>query len=349
MRKTLFAALPLLALAAMSGGELAAQSASQDRSEAVRNAKPRPAPRASAQNAPASDQGVTGAIHAAHQGQIVFTRSDFSLGSITESALAKDFVLGQPIFFRVFMERSAVNHLARRNNIAAGTVYADGVLYKARFTVSGQVIETSFGAWGGHTEHRTWTTWRGQLLNPDPRLTIPGSEVLRELLARGTGAGLLGPGNWPVTMEVVPFGPDNNGKMLAGDPVARGSFNLTVPAGAIRSSNPLLCVPGRGAAGSAAIEARTMSVSRQLWHENGTVPERAIAIGDDWEVTRNQITGIPIERTTKVLVLARGPKFCTTHVHEFTEKHMGGGNFATASGGVSNRVQRGYVPCACLG
>ncbi|MDF7775933.1 hypothetical protein P1X14_11810 [Sphingomonas sp. AOB5] len=348
MRNLSLASLSLIALLAAGATEAQAQPTPEGRAGGIRNTRPSPAPRAAPQ-ASTSDQGITGPLHAAHQGQIVFTRTDLSLGAITEGALSRDFVLGQPMFFRVFMERSAVNHLANRNGLAAGGVYADGVLYKARFSVQGKVIETSFAPWGGGSDHRTWTTWRGQLLNPDFRAPVPGSEVMLEFVARATGAGLLGPGIWPVTMEVFPLGPANDGRALAGDPVARGSFNLTVPAGVIRPSNPLLCLPGRGAAGNAAIEARTMSVSRQVWHENGTVPVKAIAIGNDWEVTRNEITGIPIERTTKVLVLARGPEFCTSHIHEFTEKHMGGGNYATSTGGVSNRVLRGYVPCACLG
>lgn len=346
MRKTLLASLSLILLAAGSAEALA--QARGDRTDRFSGTRPAPA-RPAAPPAAARDQGITGPIHAAHQGEIVFTRSDLSLGGISESAFVRDFTLGQPMFFRVFLDRSAVNHLAVRNNVAPNAVYADGVMYKARFTVSGQVIETSFGPWGGITEHSNWTTWRGALLNPEWRLALPGPEVMREFLARATGAGLLAPGTWPVTMEVLPFGQTQQRQPLTGDMIARGSFNLTVPAGVFNPSNPLICVPGRGAAGSAAIEARTMSVSKAAWHENGTVPVRAIAIGEDWDVRRNEITGIPIERTTKVLVLARGPKFCTTHVHEFTEQHMGGGRFATSTGGVSNRVQRGYVPCACLG
>lgn len=344
MRKTLLTSLSFIVLA--SG---AAAQTPQDRFNGGRGTRPTPVRPAAVPQAAVSDQGITGPIHEAHKGGIVFTRSDLALGGISEGAFVKDFTLGQPMFFRVFLERSAVNHLAMRGGVPAGSVYADGVMYKARFTVSGQVIETSFGAWGGITQHSNWTTWRGHFINPDLRMALPGSEVMRELLARGTGAGLFAPGVWPVTMEVVPVGQTQSQQPLMGDVIARGSFNLTVPEGAFNPANPLICVPGRGAAGSAAIEARTMAVSKASWHEQGTTPVRAIAIGEDWVVKRNEITGIPIERETKVLVLARGPKFCTTHVHEFTEQHIGGGKYATATGGVSNRVQRGYVPCACLG
>ena len=57
---------------------------------------------------PIADQGVHNAVHAAHQNQIVFTRIDTSIGAITEGDVASDFTLGQPMFFRVFTERSAV-------------------------------------------------------------------------------------------------------------------------------------------------------------------------------------------------------------------------------------------------
>ena len=62
---------------------------------------------------------------------------------------------------------------------------------------------------------------------------------------------------------------------------------------------------------------------------------------------RYELTGIPLERYSDVAILARGPKYCTSHIHRFTEKYMGGGNFG--SGGISVNFTPGYVPCACLG
>ena len=107
---------------------------------------------------PIQDQGVHNAVHAAHQNQIVFTRTDITIGAITEAAIVSDFTLGQPMFFRVFTERSAVNAIAATNNMPATDVYAVGVRYTARFTIDGQVIETTMWPWGNPQDHQTWTT-----------------------------------------------------------------------------------------------------------------------------------------------------------------------------------------------
>ena len=92
---------------------------------------PTPTPAASAKPAAGgafiADQGVHNAVHAAHQSQIVFLRKDLGIGAITEGDIVSDFTLGQPMFFRVFTEKSAVNAIAAANNVAASSVYADGV------------------------------------------------------------------------------------------------------------------------------------------------------------------------------------------------------------------------------
>lgn len=59
----------------------------------------KPKPQNSASTGPIQDQGVHNAVHAAHQNQIVFTCTDLGIGAITESAIASDFTLGQPMLF----------------------------------------------------------------------------------------------------------------------------------------------------------------------------------------------------------------------------------------------------------
>lgn len=287
-------------------------------------------------------------MHAAHQGEIVFTRSDLTLGAINEGALANEFTLGQPIFFRVYTERSAVNAIAEKNNMPASDVYADGVHYTARFTVAGTSFYTTIKPWGGRRDHETWTTWRGQLGNPD-RVQVPGADAFLELLSRATAAGLLTPGRHTIEMELIPATNTENSGKIEGGVVARGSFVLTIAAGAIAPGNATVCGRGRGAAGSAAIEVRALAVSKQFWTNPDLSPVRAIAVGDDWKVERNEITGIPIERSTRVDILTRGPKYCTRQGHDFREEYMGGGNFSTATGGVSVNFEPGFVPCGCIG
>lgn len=347
MRKTL-----ILSIALASTALGVAADAQRDPRERFERGQPKPAPNAPkpTNGGPIQDQGVHNAVHAAHQSQIVFTRTDLGIGAITESAIATDFTLGQPMFFRVFTERSAVNAIAAANNKAAGEIYADGVRYAARFTIDGQVFDTSMFPWGNPADHKTWTTWRGQFVNTINAQRTPGSDVFMEMLSKATAAGLLKPGKHSIKMEVIPETSIGNDQFIKAGVVASGTFNLTVPAGAFVPSNTAICGGGRGGTGSAAMEARALSEARRI----STNPEmtfvRAIGIGESWDIERNEITGIPTERETTVAIQARGPKYCTANVYRYYEDYMGGGTFGTSTASISiSPAAIRYIPCGCLG
>ena len=295
------------------------------------------------------DQGIHNPVHAAHQSQIVFLRKDLGIGAITEGDIVSDFTLGQPMFFRVFTQTSAVNAIAAANGMAASAVYADGVRYKARFTVAGQVFETTMFPWGNPGDHKSWTTWRGQFINTIGAQLTPGTDVFMEMLSRATAIGLLKPGTHTITMEVFPETAIGNDQFIAAGVVATGSFNLTVPANAFTPGNTAICNTRRGATASAALEARALSEARRISTNPEMTIVRAVGIGESWDVERNEITGIPTERETTVAILARGPKYCTANVHYFYEDYMGGGTFGTSTASISLSPMQRYIPCGCLG
>lgn len=346
MRKTILASLTLasVAIAATALAQTDPRARFEQGRVPVGPVKPGPAK----DTAFLPDQGVHNPMHAAHQGEIVFTRTDLTLDAISEGALASEFTLGQPIFFRVYTESSAVNAIAGKNNLPATKVYADGVYYTARFTVAGTTFDTRIKPWGGSRDHQTWTTWRGQLGQPD-RVVVPGADAFLELLSKATATGLLAPGRHTIEMELIPATNTEKSGPIEGGVVARGSFILNIPAGAFVPGNTSVCGAGRGAAGSAAIESRALAVSKQFWTNPELTPVKAIAVGNDWKVERNELTSVPIERSTRVDILTRGPKYCTRQGHDFREDYMGGGNFSTATGGVSVNFEPSFIPCGCIG
>ncbi len=344
MRKSVILSLALVSVAL--GAAAGAQSDPRARFERMRPSV-KTGPQKPAASGPIQDQGVHNAVHAAHQNQIVFTRSDLGIGAISESDIATDFVLGQPMFFRVFTERSAVNAIAAANQMPAGEVYPDGVHYTARFTVAGQAFDTTIFPWGNRSDHQTWTTWRGQFVNSTNAQRTPGSDAFLEMLSRTTAAGLLKPGTHSVMMEVIAkTNTERNGPISAG-PVAKGTFNLTVPAGVFQASNRHVCGAVRGAAGSAAVETRALAHAKQFWDWADLTPVKAVAVGNAWTIEKNELTSVPIERYTDVAILARGAKYCTSHVHKFTQSYAGAGTYD--QGGISVNFTPGYIPCACLG
>jgi len=292
------------------------------------------------------DQGVHNAVHAAHQSQIVFTRRDLGISAITESDIATDFTLGEPMFFRVFTEKSAVNAIAAANSMGAREVYADGVHYIARFTVGGQTFDTDIFPWGNRKDHETWTTWRGQFVNPGNAQLTPGTDAFLELLSRATMAGVLNPGTHTVTMEVIPQTNTEAQTKLKADVVAKGSFTLRVPPGIFKAGNTAVCGAGRGGAGTAATEARALSEAKRYWDWPDLTPVKAVAVGREWKITVNELTSVPIERATDVTIMSRGAKYCAAHRHTVTEAYAGGGTYAP--GGLSVNFTPGYIPCGCL-
>ncbi len=340
----------LLSIALITAGISAAAVAQTNPFERFRRGQPaaKPMPQKPSNTGPIQDQGVHNAVHAAHQKQIVFTRTDTTIGAITEADIATDFTLGQPMFFRVFTERSAINAIAAANNLNARDLASHAVKYTARFTIDGQTFETSMFPWGNPKDHETWTTWRGQFVNTINAQRTPGTDVFMEMLSKATAAGLLKPGKYSVKMEVIPQSfIQNVGDYRAGV-VATGSFNLTVPVGIFQASNPAICAPRRGATGSPAMEARALSEAKRISTNREVTPIRAIGVGESWDIERNEITGIPKERETTVVILARGPKYCTANSHYYYEDYMGGGNFWTSTASISLNVQPRYIPCACL-
>lgn len=342
----------IVLLAAASVALATAADAQRDPRQRFDQIAPRPTPAPAAPKSLAAgsipDQGVHNAVHAAHQGQIVFTRTDLGIGAITENDIVSDFTLGQPMFFRVFTEKSAVNAIAAANAMAATQVYADGVRYTARFTIDGQSFDTGIFPWGNPRDHQTWTTWRGQFVNTINAQRTPGTDAFMEMLSKATAMGLLKPGRHTITMEVIPETAIANDTFIKAGVVASGSFNLTVPAGIFQASNPAVCGPQRGATGSAALEARALSEARRISLNPELTPVKAIGIGESWDVERNEITGIPTERETTVAILARGAKYCTANVHYFYEDYMGGGNFGTSTASISTTSSPRFIPCSCL-
>ncbi len=310
----------------------------------------KPAQASAASSGPYADQGIHNPVHAAHQSQIVFLRKDLGIDAITEGDIFSDFTLGQPMFFRVFTETSAVNAIAAANSLSARDIASHAVNYTARFTVEGQTFETSMFPWGNPKDHETWTTWRGQFVNTIGAQRTPGTDVFMEMLSKATAEGLLKPGKHTIKMDVIPQSfIQNVGEYKAGV-VASGSFNLTVPVGAFQPSNTAICGAVRGATGSAALEARALSEARRISTNPETTIVRAVGIGESWDVERNEITGIPTERETTVLIFLRGAKYCKANVHYFYEDYMGGGTFGTSTGTISiSPGMSRYIPCGCLG
>lgn len=316
-----------------------------------------PPARNAEQTMPDQDQGILNEMHRANIGRVVFTRTDLTVGSITPQSLIDTVTFGQPVFFRVYMDKTAVNTMLAQPGINPDrAAVASRIRYKARFTVNGQVIDTTFNFFGEISERNTYTTWRGQFLSRAPgneASGLPGWEVFREFVGKGSQRGILRQGqSHRVTVEIMPtYAPATGGDgepaggPLTGPVVATGAFTLQIPAGAFNRNDAYVCVPAGPS--DAAIERTAFGQMQRNWRNTDATPVAARIGLSGWEVNRNDL-GIPIDREVDVVSVARGADGCYSTRYQWSEPWAGNG-FSTQSGALSlYSPVRVYFPCSCI-
>lgn len=192
---------------------------------------------------------ISGPAHEKYMGKIVFTGDDVNIarGKENEAGFKNEFNLGDPIYFRVYMQDALLNFLRpyvkgvddymfTRDSRFILKVYLDGKyldsLYKAKLKFD-EFAEA---------EKKTWTTFRGALKSTDNSVYI-GTYMYKEFLTKYER--LLTPGSHKLTIEVCPeFAPfDPRYKAYLGDVVARGEITLNVKGSAIDPNDPNTCMP----------------------------------------------------------------------------------------------------------
>lgn len=318
-------------------------------------ATPQPAASSATAAQTATSSGSFSAMHQAHMGQVVFTRTDLDRDRITEAALASSFNLGDPIFFRVYMRKPTAAHLAPRLPGKSPYWVSRATRYKAIFTVGGQVVETHFRIWGKAGDHETWTTWRGELLSRAERFQ-PGTEVFREFLSRATRRGLMGPGTHQIKLEIVPYainidgdvnynGSSNEAPVAMGDVVATGEFTLTVKPGAYAKSDPKICAPA-AAPSNPALEQQILSRARSQWTRPEAPPVRVTLTYGGWNFNRHPISGAVIDRNIDTVIMSRGKDYCDFQAYSYVQPNVGG--FSVANSSFTSEPHNWFMPCSCL-
>lgn len=319
---------------------------------------PTPAPRATTAAAASSatpSQGVSGAMHQAHLGQIVFTRAELDRDQMSEAALVSSFTLGDPIFFRVYMREPVIVQFQPKLPGKSNYWISRSIRYKARFTVGGNVVDTHFRIWGKASDHETWATWRGELLSRAEKFQ-PGTEVFREFLSRATKRGLMGPGTHRIKLEFIPYainidgnvnvnGSSNEPPVAVGDVIAAGEFTLTVNAGSYAKSDPKICgLPP--AQSNPALEQQILSRARALWTRPEAPPVRAVLTHTGWTFNRHPISGAVIDRNIDAMILSRGKDYCDFQGYNYIQPNDGG--YSAANSSFVSEPHNWYLPCSCL-
>lgn len=358
--------LSIIAVLALSGVSVEAPAQLVSPGSILKQSKVRvPKPEPTAQPQPgasntaaapgAAPAGAFSAMHQAHIGQVVFTRTDLDRDRITEASLANTFTLGDPIFFRVYMREPTAAHLAPK--LPGKTPYwvSRATRYKAIFTVGGQVVETHFRIWGKSGDHETWTTWRGELLSRADKFQ-PGTEVFREFLSRATRRGLMGPGTHQIKLEIVPYainidgdvnynGSSNEAPAAVGSVVATGEFTLTVKPGSYAKSDPKICgLPG--AQSNPALEQQILSRARTQWTRPEAPPVRVVLTHSGWNYNRHPISGTILDRNIDAQIMSRGKDYCDLQGYNYIQPNAGG--YSVGNSSFVSEPHNWFMPCSCL-
>lgn len=296
---------------------------------------------------PPADQGITSPTHQKYIGKIVFTKADQPLAQVNESGFTNEFKLGDPLYYRVFLEKSSVNQLRAGpgGDQLTGAVYVRPV-YKMTFYLDGRKIAEKQMIYSlKPDEHAKWTTWRGAFRMEDslrsPALFLPGENEFIEFLSDMEST--ISPGKHSLKVEIRPaiVQPDLK---IEGDVMAAGEFTLNVPAGWVNPADTWLCLP-KAAMKDAPLERKMLAAfAAARPKETG----RTISITlPAWAIVRNNLTGIILHRTTSAAVGSETVGVCRMQIYDFSQEYVGNafsGNTYLSFAGI---VQR-RMPCGCL-
>jgi CubicO group peptidase (beta-lactamase class C family) len=177
----------------------------------------------------APNEGITGAVHRSHLGQIVFTRRPVATDSITERDLLQRYDLNDTgdLAMKAFMTSSLVNYLHR---LAPG-LSADELLqrgnYQISFLVDGKLIhkENFNPAWLGSAETKKAKTVYSATLLSSTNKDAPWGAVWHVFMLGG-GADALTAGRHRLTLEIRPY--IRGGDLKVGGLIAKGELELDV-------------------------------------------------------------------------------------------------------------------------
>lgn len=320
----------------------------REKARAQEASRPAPDTNRVAPAAEPADQGITGPMHEKFLRKIVFTRADKDMTSISEADVIQEINLGEPLFFRLYLEKSSPKLLKAKMAEFSDSDISGALRWGVRFTVAGKApVETLMEKWGTRQERAKWTTWRGVFVKDGPT-TIPGMDTFGEFVSRGLIQGTISPGKNRVKVEMYPVGYKNTtGKdeRIDGEVAATGEITVNY-AGAIAPTSKL-CSPHPARLKDPGIETAILRLAQKQWNTQEHKPVKVEITHDGWTIRRNQLTGVVTGRSIDATIMARGAAYCQWEGYHYLQPHNGSG--FEPGGEFTNATGAHFMPCACLG
>jgi hypothetical protein len=296
-----------------------------------------------------SERGITGPLHEKYLKQVVFVKVDRVYDEVKETDFATEFTLGDPLYFRVYMEKTGPRALEPLVTGMTLDKLASSMFYGMRFTIAGKpTMDIKFHQFSFTSQNLEWTTWRG-LFTKGESARVPGNagqEVFAEFLARAVHKGYLAPGKSKIKVEVYPFLPKKDEAPIVGAVVASGEFTLNYPAGVINAANPKFCMPYKQAQKDVALEGQILKYAQTAWTATDYKPASVVLTSHSWVVNRHPISGVITTRMIEAAVVSKGAEFCKYQGYQFSQVFEGN---SYAPGTFTNAEPSShFMPCACI-
>lgn len=289
------------------------------------------------------NDGITSPMHKKHMGKLVFASSvaPLKFGAENESEFVTKFTLGDPIFYRIYMDNSLFNY----SNKAAPGQKREAINnkggYKIKFFIDN--VELYFGDACEGTkafsakEQEEMTTFKGALNNPKEKAV---GEVAFDIFLSKAIAKLT-VGNHSIKVEMYPT--LSYPKDVVGAKIASGEFTLNVPAGLIIPYDPSNCLP-KAQMTDKVIEANILKAFlAQGWQEK---PKEVRIVDADWTIVRNEVTGVIVKRVIDAIVASSNGYKCQYQIFGFAQDYDGS-KYQTVIY-LDNTGDPKQISCGCL-
>ena len=264
------------------------------------------------------NDGVTSPMHKKYMGKLVFASKVTTLkfNGENESAFATKFKLGEPIFYRIYMDNSLFNYA---NRLSPGQKREDinsKGSYKIKFYLDNVELYSADACEGtkGFTpkEQEDMTTFKGALNNPTE--SAIGEVAFEAFVVKAIEK--LTVGDHLIKVEMYPM--VSFPKQAIGSVVATGEFTLTIGSDSFIPYNPANCLPKALMTDKVIEENILKAFKAQGWKEQ---PKVVRIMDTNWTIVRNEVSGVIIKRTIDAIVASTKGYKCQYQVFGFSQNY----------------------------
>ncbi|MGB1243510.1 MAG: hypothetical protein ACPG49_13365 [Chitinophagales bacterium] len=312
-------------------------------------------------------EGTSSATHEKHQNSIVFSKNPIKKRREVEGDFITTAKLGEPIYYRVYMDNSLYNYL--RNEPGTKDASVGGLKsrssYKLSLLLNGKVI----------TEDKRYypdlsadfkekkTTFDGALASKNPQFpynvassnTIFGKEWMyrynentsigvvkfQDFLTKAEH--LLTKGEHKLTLQIQPMYSYRNKDLTFAPEIFSGDLTLIVGDKVANPKNPEVCLP-RGELNTDI--ALAQKVKQAYKTKVGKLKSDLTISSDEWTIDRHELTGVILDRWIAVTIGGDGEDGCFYQTHIFQQDYNGTGYGKFY---IERTIEKPvHLPCSCL-